>query len=76
MEKKYSKRINKKQNLLNQSNLYHKQIIQHKVQIPFHKIPSSLVSYFEEYARKNIMGKCYKEGYILLILTKEFLKVA
>ena len=64
MERKSSKRFSQKQNLLNQSNLYHKQIIQHKVQIPFNKIPSSLVSYFEEHARKNIMGKCYKEGYI------------
>ena len=59
-----SKRVNQKQNLLNQPDLYHKQIIQHKVQIPFHKIPSSLVTYFETYARKHIMGKCYKEGYI------------
>ena len=64
MSRRITKNMEPTRNLLNQQHLYHKQIIQHKVQIPFHKIPSSLVTYFEDYARKHIMGKCHKEGYV------------
>jgi len=49
--------------LLNQ-NIYNKEIITFKIKFKFNEINKYLENKFIDYAKKNIMGKCHKEGYI------------
>ena len=58
-----NKFYNKKINFMEQT-LYNKEIIQFKVLIPFNEIDKNLEGSLINYAKKNIMGKCHKEGYI------------
>ena len=51
-------------NLLNQRGLYQKQLIRHKIKIPFEKITDTIENYFIDYAKEHIMNQCEKEGYI------------
>ena len=53
--------------------LYDSQIIHCKIEIPFHEIVNGssnithekmLENHFKDYARKHIVNKCHKEGYI------------
>ena len=59
-QKKY---YTQKNNFLEQS-LYNKEIIQFKVCLSFNDIDRNLESNIIRYAKRNIMGKCHKEGYI------------
>lgn len=51
-------------NLLHQRGLYQKQLINHKIKIPFEQISKNVEEYFIDYAKNNIMNQCEKEGYI------------
>lgn len=50
--------------LLQQKGLFEKQLIHHKVSIPFVKIGANLEEEFLNYAEKKILNQCEKEGYI------------
>lgn len=45
-------------------NIFTKQIIQKKIQLDFSEIDDFVTEKFIQYAKKNIMNKCNKEGYI------------
>jgi DNA-directed RNA polymerase subunit E'/Rpb7 len=45
-------------------NIYVKQLISKKIQLSFSEIDEFITEKFIQYAKKNIMNKCNKEGYI------------
>ena len=45
-------------------NIYNAEILNFKVKFKFNDLTQNLNEKFIQYARKNIMGKCHKEGYI------------
>lgn len=49
---------------LNTQQLYDRQMVQFKVVLSFNEITTSIESRFIEYAKRHIMGKCHKEGFI------------
>ena len=44
--------------------IYNKEIISFKVSIPFGDMDEFIETTLKTYAKKNLMGKCHKEGYI------------
>ena len=54
----------KKKDLGSISNIFHKELIEKQVNIPFKSINTSLIKLFKRYISRNIEGKCCKEGYI------------
>ena len=54
----------KKQDLGPASNIFHKELIEKQVNIPFKSINTSLMKLFKRYISRNVEGKCCKEGYI------------
>ena len=50
--------------LAEQSNLYAKQLVHKKIAIPFHDLQKNVEEMFMIYAKKFIINKCSKEGYI------------
>ena len=61
--KMFEKRINVSEDLMKQ-NIYNAEILNFKVKFKFNDLTKNLNEKFIQYARKNIMGKCHKEGYI------------
>ncbi len=61
--KKETQQINPMNSLLSQ-NIYNKEIITFKIKFHFNELNKNLTNQFINYAKKNIMGKCHKEGYI------------
>ena len=57
------KRINVSGDLMKQ-NIYNAEILNFKVKFKFNDLTQNLNEKFIQYAKKNIMGKCHKEGYI------------
>ena len=51
-------------NLTNQDGLYIKQYVDQKICIPFQQLQPNIEEQFIHYAKKHIMNKCSKEGYI------------
>lgn len=51
-------------NAVDSQSIYTKQLINKKIIVPFNKYSLEIVNYFLEYANKNFMGRCCKEGYI------------
>ena len=49
---------------LMKQNIYNAEILTFKVKFKFNDLTQNLNEKFIQYARKNIMGKCHKEGYI------------
>ena len=49
---------------LTEQKIYSKQIIRFRVRFEFNQIGSFMKERIMNYARKNLMGKCHKEGYI------------
>lgn len=45
-------------------NIFHKELIQEKINITFDKMGRNLKLYFEDYFINNIEGKCRNEGFI------------
>lgn len=45
-------------------NIYNTEILIFKVKFKFNEIKKNLNEKFIQYAKKNIMGKCHKEGYV------------
>lgn len=50
--------------ILTEQNIYSKQLINFKLEIPFKKYTSNVDEYIIDYAKKNICNRCFKEGYI------------
>ena len=61
--KKETLDVNPINSLLSQ-NIYNKEIITFKIKFHFNELNKNLTNQFINYAKKNIMGKCHKEGYI------------
>ena len=61
--KKNDRTSNPLENLMKQ-NIYNAEILNFKVKFKFNDLTQNLNEKFIQYARKNIMGKCHKEGYI------------
>ena len=61
--KKETRDVNPMNSLLSQ-NIYNKEIITFKIKFHFNELNKNLTNQFINYAKKNIMGKCHKEGYI------------
>ena len=57
------KKFNVSEDLMKQ-NIYNAEILTFKVKFKFNDLTQNLNEKFIQYARKNIMGKCHKEGYI------------
>ena len=57
------KKFNVSEDLMKQ-NIYNAEILNFKVKFKFNDLTQNLNEKFIQYARKNIMGKCHKEGYI------------
>lgn len=49
---------------LEKQHIYTKQLISKKIKIPFSQLNNAVETLFKEYAKKYIVGKCSKEGYI------------
>lgn len=50
--------------ILTEQNIYSKQCIDFKLEIPFNKYKSNVDEYIINYAKKNICNRCFKQGYI------------
>ena len=50
--------------LLQQKDIFEKQLIHHKIRIPFASLQANLEEQFLEYADRHIVNQCEKEGYI------------
>ena len=50
--------------LLQQKDIFEKQLVHYKVQIPFVSMRPNLEEHFLEYAENNIVDQCEKEGYV------------
>lgn len=57
------KKFNVSGDLMKQ-NIYNAEILNFKVKFKFNDLTQNLNEKFIQYAKKNIMGKCHKEGYI------------
>lgn len=65
MRKKTTKFANRKMMETNDDlTIYNKEIISFKVSIPFGDMDEFIETTLKTYAKKNLMGKCHKEGYI------------
>ena len=58
------KEIFEKQKLGNNSELYHKTLIERQISIPFTSVNKNIYPVFNRYISKHFEGKCSKEGYI------------
>jgi DNA-directed RNA polymerase subunit E'/Rpb7 len=54
----------KTQGLGPNKDIYHKELIEKQVNVPFKAINTNLYKIFKRYISRNIEGKCCKEGYI------------
>lgn len=61
---KYSETKSNPGNDLMKQNIYNIEILNFKVKFKFNEINKNLNEKFIQYAKKNIMGKCHKEGYV------------
>lgn len=61
---KFSEIKSKLGNDLLKQNIYNTEILNFKVKFKFNEMNKNLHDKFIQYAKKNIMGKCHKEGYV------------
>lgn len=61
---KFSEIKSKLGNDLLKQNIYNTEILNFKVKFKFNEMNKNLHEKFIQYAKKNIMGKCHKEGYV------------
>lgn len=61
--KKHNKNVKKVYDLMEQP-IYNRQVMNVKIRLSFKKITAFLEEEFISYAKKNIVNKCSKEGYI------------
>ena len=61
---KKNNKITHSNKILSDQNIYTRQLVDYKIEIPFSKFTKSNDEYTIDYAKKKICNKCYKQGYI------------